>query len=162
MPDLSALLSLAAEIKADLKCATESAWDRLRRFRAAGEKLTKAKKLCGHRKWSGWLEDNFALSERQAQKYMAFAKCAPEADLDKEETNWRRSSGKAPPDSRQDNDPDSAYTKLYHIKLMVRQHGKFSDMVDYLAKEDGVGKAEVIFQAVLAKFERKGRSDAAA
>jgi hypothetical protein len=68
------LRQLGMKIKTDL--------DRSHRFRDsavkyavnAGRKLLQAKDLCDHGKWSSWLQENFALSEGQARRYMQAAK----------------------------------------------------------------------------------------
>jgi hypothetical protein len=86
--------ALAKGIRADLKAA-EGAWlERLKRYRAAGEKLLQAKAKVRHGEWEGWLKDNCGLSRRQAEKYLAFAKAPRGAHLEDEEATWRCCSGR--------------------------------------------------------------------
>jgi hypothetical protein len=84
---------LVAEIKDDLRAADESAWERLRRYRAAGEGLTRAKRLVRHGKWDDWLKGNFGLSDRRARQLMAFAKTDVTSVLGDQEAKWRKASG---------------------------------------------------------------------
>jgi hypothetical protein len=88
------LARLAAEINDDIRNGDKARAEQLRRYRSAGEGLNRAKDLVGHGRFGAWLAEHCALSERQAQKYMKFAKSAPGADLDEEEALWREASGK--------------------------------------------------------------------
>src|SRR5262245_31627570 len=85
------LTELADGIKADLGAAKQSRGDMLLRYRSAGEKLIQAKQLVDHGEWGKWLTENFALKERQAQRYMDFAKSKTDVttDLEKAEKEWR-------------------------------------------------------------------------
>jgi ParB family chromosome partitioning protein len=76
------LAALAAEINADHD-AGESAYGLgLQHFRAAGEKLLRAKSACGHGRWLPWLKEHCPkIPERTAQRYMRLAKSATVADL---------------------------------------------------------------------------------
>src|SRR4051794_38758220 len=89
------LAALAVKIKEDLGAAKESRLETLRRFRSAGENLGKAKELCDHGHWKAWLNVNFKLSERQAQRYVGFSKTDVTSDLKEEERRWRAISGNA-------------------------------------------------------------------
>ena len=95
------LARLAAEIKDALSRAGRASLDRLAYYRSAGEGLNAAKELEAHGDWKKWLNDNFALSIRQAQKYMRFAEApreaflrpSPDVILEREEKLWREASG---------------------------------------------------------------------
>src|SRR4051794_1431546 len=67
---LSNLESLAQQIKAEHKAATEAADRMVQHARAAGELLISAKEQLSHGEWLPWLRDNCELSARSAQGYM--------------------------------------------------------------------------------------------
>jgi protein gp37 len=79
------LAELAAAINADHEAGEAATRKGLERFRAAGEKLTRAKAQCGHGKWLPWLKKNVQFEVRTAQTYMRVAsewdKCATAAHL---------------------------------------------------------------------------------
>jgi hypothetical protein len=100
-PDLD---TLAEEIKADLKAGDAAARERLRRYRAAGKALLKAKEECArrgspyYRKWLMWLGETVGLSKTQAYRYMEWAKVPVTGTLEEQEAEWQRISGNAPPE----------------------------------------------------------------
>jgi hypothetical protein len=70
------LKTIASEIAIALKCEVENVVE-------VGRLLTEAKEQLGaHGQWLPWLNDNFSLSIRTAQKYMAAAALAGEYELD--------------------------------------------------------------------------------
>lgn len=86
------LAELASKINAAHEAGERASWKGLEHFRAAGEALLRAKAQCGHGKWLAWLEKNVSCTERQARRYMAFAKSDVTSDL---ESQWRAISGNA-------------------------------------------------------------------
>jgi protein gp37 len=102
------LAALAAQIKLDLRASVEAAWERLKRYRAAGEKLLKAKEHCkgkGRGAWGTWLEANFTFTERHARRLMMYAKTDTVSVLEEEEEQWRQVIGRAV-DDEADDEPD--------------------------------------------------------
>jgi hypothetical protein len=85
------LAVLAAEINAAHEAGEDATRKGLEHFRCAGEKLIRAKEQCGHGHWLSWLEKNVKFSVRQAQRYMALAKCEPGSHL---EEQWRALYGR--------------------------------------------------------------------
>jgi protein gp37 len=68
------LAELAAQINAEHEageCATRQG---LEHFRAAGAKLLRAKKRCGHGHWLKWLAKNVKFSRMHASRYMRIAR----------------------------------------------------------------------------------------
>jgi hypothetical protein len=85
------LSRLAEGIRDALTRADVADGERLEWYRAAGAKLIEAKRLYGpHGKWGKWLRENCELTERRAQKYMAFSKTPPGADLKGQQEQWRQ------------------------------------------------------------------------
>jgi protein gp37 len=68
------LAELAAAINADHEAGEAATRKGLERFRAAGEKLIRAKGRCGHGKWLPWLEKNVNFKVTQASCYMRVAR----------------------------------------------------------------------------------------
>ncbi len=70
------LKTIASEIAVALKCEVENVIE-------VGRLLTEAKEqFTTHGQWLPWLRDNFSLSIRTAQKYMAAGAFADEYELD--------------------------------------------------------------------------------
>jgi hypothetical protein len=116
---------LAEEIKDALTRADTPGWERLDYYRSAGEGLTKAKELCPHGTWEDWLKENFKLRDRQAQKYMAFAKAPRKALLEEEREAWRKASGA----------PKKGQTKKQKESAAVPYDGS-RDFIPTLTKEE--------------------------
>jgi hypothetical protein len=67
------LATLAREINAEHEAGEGAARRGLEHFRAAGERLLKAKHQVGHGGWLRWLETNITFSRQQAASYMRVA-----------------------------------------------------------------------------------------
>jgi hypothetical protein len=68
------LAALAHAINAEHGAGEAAARKGLEHFRAAGEKLLKAKAQCGHGKWLPWLKANVHFDRRTATNYMNLAR----------------------------------------------------------------------------------------
>jgi Protein of unknown function (DUF3102) len=71
---MSALVSLAADIRREHETAQKHAESAVAAARRCGELLIRAKDQCQHGEWLPWLSANCDLSERQAQRYMRVAR----------------------------------------------------------------------------------------
>jgi len=113
------LAQLAQQINADHEAGEQARKERLSRFRSAGEKLLKAKKLCKHGQWLKWLKENVKFSKTQAHRYMDFAKFPVTGNLDltgnldEQESAWQQISGNAPAED----DPDAPAPLPEYITL---------------------------------------------
>lgn len=83
------LADLANAINADHEAGEQDVRRGLKRFRAAGEKLIRAKAACGAGNWLAWVRKNLRFNERRAQRYMALAR----TDETDEEQQWRAICG---------------------------------------------------------------------
>ena len=68
------LEALAVAINADHQAGEASASQGLERFRAAEQKLIKAKEKCDHGRWLEWLKKNVKVKKSRVYQYIAFAK----------------------------------------------------------------------------------------
>src|SRR5262249_32403540 len=75
------LAELAAAINAEHGAGEEASRRGLEHFRAAGEKLIRAKAACGHGRWLKWLEKNVRFGQSTAKNYMRLAKSPTVGDL---------------------------------------------------------------------------------
>jgi hypothetical protein len=64
---------LAAEINREHEAGEGATRKGLEHFRAAGERLIRAKAQCGHGKWLAWLKANVRFSQQRASEYMRLA-----------------------------------------------------------------------------------------
>jgi hypothetical protein len=68
------LAVLAAEINREHEAGEGATRKGLEHFRAAGERLIRAKAACGHGRWLRWLRANVRFSQQTASVYMRLAK----------------------------------------------------------------------------------------
>lgn len=99
---MAELERVTAEIKGHVQAVSvakakrdEARWDKLRAYRHIGEGLVRAKELKPPGGFERYVRNNFPFTERQGEKYMAFAKAPPEALLVDEERRWAQISGTA-------------------------------------------------------------------
>jgi hypothetical protein len=145
------LAELATEIKADLRAAKESRWEELGRFRAAGEKLRRARVVCPHGEWEDWLRENFEMSDKTARRYIQFAETDVTSDLEEREKLWRRINGNPPRKGKRKRQEAAPEPEGMVVVLPYRAFVK----TNLLARRSGRDPDVVVAEAVDEKYERE-------
>jgi hypothetical protein len=153
---------LGSRINEEHRLAVQHAGNAIEHALACGRMLLEAKAKVGHGKWTQWLQDNVAFSERSAQAYMRIAS-NPQRSADLGSIQSALTSLAKPLAKNvlglplsEDYDPD--YKKKHRVpsisRLSAPHHGSFR------FKEDGNGAdPEAAAEAQKAKFAKMEEED---